>query len=248
MIRKYFRERAKKDGIVSISNAIFNLMQPRTQNEKFAQSPDMVFIWIPKTAGQSVFTFLNKELGMEKLKTGNHALTFPNKGAVTFGHLHYLSLLEFGIVSHDFHDRAFKFSFVRNPYSRIASLYNYLTRRDLIDGQSFDRFLQGVFLRPPVGLYNRIGLSQTNPQTDWLMGEEGVFLVDKIFKVEDMDEFARYFEEKHSLKFDKLERLNASERVITVEAITENKEWTEKINELYARDFDLLGYEKVVFP
>ncbi len=246
MLRKYIRARAKKDGVKSISNAIYNLMQPPSYNQKFAQSPDMVFIWIPKTAGQSVFNFLNQELGMEKLKTGNHALSFPNKGSVTFGHLHYLSLLEFGIVSEDFHNRAFKFSFVRNPYSRVASLYNYLTRRDLIDGQCFDRFLDSVFLRPPVGLYNRIGLSQTNPQTDWLMGDAGAFLVDMIFKVEDLDGFASYFEKQHSLKFVKLERLNASEQVITVDAITGNMERTGKINEMYARDFDLLGYEKVV--
>ncbi len=247
MLKKYLRKRARKDGINSISNAVYNLIQPPSRNRKFPQSPDMVFIWIPKTAGSSVFNFLNKELGMQKLKTSNHALSFSNRGAVTFGHLHYMSLLHFGIVSHDFHNRAFKFSFVRDPYSRVASLYNYLTRRNLIDGQCFDRFLDSVFLRPPVGMYNRIGLSQTNPQTDWLMGASGTLLVDRIFKVEDLDGFASYFQEKHSLKFVQLERLNASAQVVTVDDIIKNVERTERINEMYARDFDLLGYEKVVF-
>lgn len=31
--------------------------------------PDMLFIWIPKTAGSSVFALLESTLGMQKLKT-----------------------------------------------------------------------------------------------------------------------------------------------------------------------------------
>lgn len=55
--------------------------------------PDMLFIWIPKTAGSSVFALLESTLGMQKLKTFQDAARFRNRGPITFGHMHYLSLL-----------------------------------------------------------------------------------------------------------------------------------------------------------
>jgi|SRR6056297_452495 len=231
--------------VSGLANAFYGMMRPAPADRLFSKSPKMVFIWTPKTAGSSVFRFLNAGLGMRKLKTTNLAMSFRNCGSVTFGHIHDLSLLKFGIVSGDFHDRAFKFSFVRNPYARVASLYNYSTRRDLLDGDGFDKFLDRVFLRPPVGMYNRVGLSQTNPQTDWLIGETGDLLADRIFRVEAFDEFSRYFNDKYGLNFDASERHNASTPVITVDDILGNRERTEKVNAIYARDFDLLGYEKV---
>ncbi|MFB9150294.1 sulfotransferase family 2 domain-containing protein [Roseovarius ramblicola] len=246
MLKRYLKRKVTEDGVNSLANAVYGMMRPAPAHRLFSKSPDMVFIWIPKTAGSSVFSFLNAGLGMRKLKTVNHAMSFRNRGSVTFDHIHYLSLLKSGIVSGDYHDRAFKFSFVRNPYARVASLYNYSTRRELLDGEGFDRFLDRVFLRPPVGMYNRAGLSQTNPQTDWLMGEAGDLLADRIFRVEALDEFSRYFQDTYDLTFDASERHNASTPVITVDDILGDAERTEKVNAIYARDFDLLGYEKVV--
>jgi len=245
MLKRYLKRKVKEGGVNSFANLAYRMMRPAPVDRLFSTSPDMVFLWVPKTAGSSVFKFLNAGLGMRKLKTPNHAMSFRNRGSVTFDHIHYLSLLKFGIVSGDFHDRAFKFSFVRNPYARVASLYNYSTRRALLDGDGFDKFLDRVFLRPPVGMYNRAGLSQTNPQTDWLIGETGDLLADRIFRVEAFDEFSRYFNDKYGLNFDASERHNASTPVITVEDILGNRERTEKVNAIYARDFDLLGYDRV---
>jgi hypothetical protein len=210
-----------------------------------SDSPDMVFIWVPKTAGTSVFTFLNERVGMQKLKTAKQAMSFANRGAVTFGHLHYLSLLEAGIVSREFHGRAFKFAFARNPYSRVASLYNYLRQRDLVDGQCFDHFLDRIHLRPPIGLYNVANLSVANPMTDWLMGADGKLLVDKTFKLEEMDEFARHLETHYNLRFDVEEQHNKSVQMISSKDVTSVAERTEKVNRIYARDFELLGYEMI---
>lgn len=244
MLKRYLKRKIKEGGANSLANSVYRRMRPPSKNRLFSKSPDMVFIWIPKTAGSSVSKFLNAGLGMQKLKTSNHARSFRNRGSVTFGHIHYLSLVKSGLVSGSFHERAFKFTFVRNPYSRIASLYNYSTRRNLLNGQSFDQFLESVVLRPPVGMYNRVGLSQTNPQTDWLMGESGDLLVDKIFRVEVLDEFSNYFQDKYDVTFDSSERHNASIPIITVDEILRCPENTEKINTIYAQDFELLGYEK----
>lgn len=207
--------------------------------------PDLLFIWIPKTAGSSVFSYLESQLGMKKLKTPESARKFRNHGSVTFGHMSYQSLLESGIVSNSYHARAFKFALVRNPYARIASLYNYLMQRKIIENVEFDRYLENVRLRPPIGLYNRFGGSLANPQTDWLMDKEEKFLTDRVFKVEEMDEFARFLETGYAIDFHPDNHHNSSYRIISVEEITGHAERREIINDLYARDFDLLGYKKL---
>lgn len=148
MLKKSFRRKIRKQMSV-LTDAIETPLRVMGLDAGRKDQPDMLFIWIPKTAGSSVFALLETTLGMQKLKTFQEVARFRNRGPVTFGHMHYLSLLQAGIVKPEFHSRAFKFAFARNPYARIASLYNYLTPRDLSDKQCFDWFLDKVRLRPP---------------------------------------------------------------------------------------------------
>jgi hypothetical protein len=147
---------------------------------------ECLFIWVPKCAGTSIFNVLEKH-GCLKLKYLPHALRFQNKGSVTFGHISVESLEERRIVSQQYLDRAFKFGFARNPWSRMVSLWSYLSkagipRKDI----SFEEFLEMVVAGvPPVGPYNRKGLSQTRPVSEWL--QEG--LVDFVGRVERPEDF-----------------------------------------------------------
>ena len=92
-------------------------------NQKI-KKPDLLFIWIPKTAGTAIFSALNLAMGMQKRKGYLDYLNFPNKGCVTFGHVYLLNLLHLDIVSKKYFDSAYKFSFIRNPYHRAISLFN----------------------------------------------------------------------------------------------------------------------------
>ncbi len=132
------------------------------------KSNDAVFLWIPKTAGTSIQTALSCPM---LNSTDLVRYRFPQKGAVTFGHMSYLQLVEAGYVSRSYHESAFKFCFVRNPYDRAVSLFHYLKKRPRLDpGLSFVAFCRklrdGEFA--PIGLYNDIGLSQCNAQARWL--------------------------------------------------------------------------------
>jgi len=221
----------------------FRPVRRLTQSFLLRNTPDSVFVWIPKTAGTSLFYWLRDNIGMCKMNVPRDFTAFPGYGAATFGHVHYLSLLYMGIVPAAFHERAFKFALVRDPYRRIASLYNYL-RVDQGYTKEFPAFIADVRLRrPPVGLYNHRGLSQTNPQVDWLMHWDGSLITDAIYPVERMDEAIAALAAKFSIAAPPpLESRNISQKFISASDL--DREAIEQINEIYARDFELLGYPK----
>lgn len=144
-------------------------------NAKIKEDSDLLFIWIPKAAGTTIFSALEDTTGMQKRKKPTSFLSFPQKGAVTFGHVSYLSLLGIGAVSKRFHNSAYKFTVVRNPYERAVSLFNYFKQHGRIEQTvGFNSFLDAVALdRPPIGLYNVCGISQANPQADWVTAGGG---------------------------------------------------------------------------
>lgn len=212
-------------------------------NRKLRNTPDVIFIWIPKNAGTTVFESLRLYLGMQKLQSTWRAMNLPKSGAITIGHVHWLSLLETGLIDAAYAQNAYKFSIARNPYTRSASLFNYL-RPNSQTKSDFDYFLDDVHMkRPPVGLYNSRGLSQTNPQIDWIISQSGRFVVDEIFKLEDIESMVSEIRKRFNEDFQIDTRKNASQKIITIDDIKSNCERIEKINEIYRRDFDLLGYE-----
>ena len=208
---------------------------------------NILFVWIPKTAGSSVFSFLEKEFGANKLKNVGDAGTFKNEGCVTFGHMSYINLLAAGLVNMNFHKKSFKFAITRCPYDRAISLFNFSIQSNFIDSDiTFEEFLEQVHTkRPPVGLYNVYGLSITNPQVDWVIGYKNGFFVDKLFRVSELNHLSKEMKIRYGVDFDYKLKKNESNLYITKNKALESKTVIEMINTIYARDFDLLGYEKI---
>lgn len=207
----------------------------------------MVFVWIPKTAGTSLFTALEQQVGMVNLcESPRYLKAFRNRGAVTFGHYDYQALLDAGFVSRDFHDRAYKFCVVRDPYDRALSLYFYLRRKKRRRNLNFLQFLENVRRdRAPIGMYNYRGLSQTNPQVDWIVDEAGHFIVDKIYRFEEIGQIERDFREMFDLPEFRVGHENKVHRDRTsAQMFSSHSEIMPLIEEIYARDFSILGYEK----
>ena len=131
-----------------------------------------VFLWIPKTAGATLYNALDKHICTKLLNISYAKLRFQNKGLVTFGHMDYTQLVNAGLVGTQFDESAFKFCFSRNPYSRAVSLFSFSKKRGWIDEEmSFLEFCRkienGV---PEIGLFNVKDLSLCNPQSRWLKG------------------------------------------------------------------------------
>lgn len=208
-------------------------------------SASAIFIWIPKTAGTSLFETLRASIGMRMFKRSHRLPRIRNAGHYTFCHLHYPSLVKMRVVSKLVDQSSFKFSVVRDPYYRALSLYFYLLRpgREEVSVRSFKEFLSRVkYWRPSVGVYNHYGLMHANPQVDWLVGENG-FVVDKIFDISELSDCLQTLERYTGKSIDSPPYRNVSDYDEDYrEALLGNSDIRGMIEDIYKRDFDLLGY------
>jgi hypothetical protein len=152
---------------------------------------DVLFVWVPKCAGTSIYTTLVK-YGCAKERWGDPLQPFDNRGMVTFGHVDVLQLAQAGIIERAYFERAFKFAFVRNPFDRAVSLYRYLRRirNEAVPPETtFSEFCESVGGGdyPPVGLYNYRGLNQCNPIVRWLTDSSGKLIVDFVGRYENLE-------------------------------------------------------------
>lgn len=201
--------------------------------------PNAVFIWIPKSAGTSVWLALEAP----KLKTPYLVnYRFTNRGIVTFGHMNYSQLVSNGFVNSSFDDTAFKFAIVRNPYDRAVSLYSYLqtvTKGISADKTFLDfcRHIEAVGC-PPIGLYNTLGLSQCNPQTRWV---ENISM-DYIGKVESIESHVKVISSRLGLRTNHISHANKSRRSPIGDYYC--SESRQIVQEFYKEDFLTFGYSQ----
>lgn len=198
-----------------------------------------VFIWIPKTAGTSLFEAL-KLSGCRKFKK-LEAVTgkFSPIGLVTFGHMNYAELAARGVVTEQFNSSSFKFSFSRNPFARAASLYLYSKKIGVIDPET--KFADCLAMIrndgcPPNGLYNRHGLSQWNPQTSWIDG----ITMDFIGRVESIAEDYLVLQQRLGLQPTTIQVLNQSQTKDYRTIFDANA--VELVRQIYRSDFDRFEY------
>ncbi len=204
----------------------------RTMDQKNA-----VFIWIPKTAGTSLFSLLDAP----KLKTMHRVkYRFANQGIVTFGHIDYSRLVKHKYVSKKYDESAFKFAFSRNPYDRAVSLYLYLKRGQRISHDetflSFTRRLKANEYEK-IGLYNINNLSQCNPQVRWIENVQ----MDFLGKYENLDADFKIVLERLGLPQASLPKLNSGNCSPYQNFYCD--ETRQRVEEAYQEDFQCFGYD-----
>lgn len=203
--------------------------------------PNAVFIWIPKTAGTSIWNTLHapklKSLYLVKYR-------FANKGIVTFGHIDYSQLVSNGYIKSSFDEFAFKFAFVRNPYDRAVSLYAYLKNAKIIPtDETFLDFCRRLAEEgcPPIGLYNSLGLSQCNPQVRWVEN----ITMDYIGRVESIEKSFAIISSKLGLNIAQIPHANKSPRSSYRDYYC--RESKEIIEAFYREDFVSFDYGYEIF-
>ena len=149
---------------------------------------NILFVWIPKAAGMSIYEVLRVH-GCPEMLWDRPSCPFTNKGVATFGHVAIQDLISHGTLDEEYMQKAFKFAFIRNPYDRIVSLFFYLRKignRLAVSCENFKAFCLMLSSEtvPPIGFYNYFMLSQCNPMSKWLYTKQGEQLVDFIGRFE----------------------------------------------------------------
>jgi len=153
-----------------------------------------IFVHIPKAAGQSIEAVFVQRMGLTwsqrealLLRPNNQ----PELGPPRLAHLLAREYVDKGYITPGLFEQYFKFTFVRNPWSRLVSEYNYRRSLGAKNYQkSFRHFVLTHFPTPQdddhcqaKDFYRHIV-----PQSQFLYDEKGKCLVDFVGKFEHLQE------------------------------------------------------------
>ncbi len=195
---------------------------------KYMNKNKCIFIHIPKAAGTSVLNVLSKK-------------------KVPRDHCSYNIFLQSS--KKKFHSY-FKFCFVRNPYTRLMSVYYYLKNggngksdleiQELIK-QKYSTFEKFVLDYLDKDLIYQISLLR--PQYTYICNYKYEVMVDFCGKFENIEkDFSTVCEILRIKKtLPTLNKTNYKDNICKIQSI--QKEVIGKINSLYQKDFEVFGYE-----
>ena len=202
---------------------------------------NVVFVRPTKIAGTSIERAL--DLRQYKALEGIRK-NFPQKGMVNFGHVDYSELVRVGLVSKEYDESAYKFSFVRNPYDRAVSMCFYTRRRRLADPvgggdpSSFLTFCRTYLGRgfEPIGLYHYVGNSTYGPMSSWMKNVK----MDFIGRFENIDADFAKLARRIGMKGTKLPKIRQSRHGPFDSYYCE--ETRDIVNKAFGEDFERFNY------
>ncbi|WP_413284607.1 sulfotransferase family 2 domain-containing protein [Vibrio sp. MA40-2] len=145
-------------------------------------------------------------------------------------------------------NKAFKFCFVRNPYQRVISTYNYLKQTD---GEEVDIYLKNLieqecptfesFVNYFIN-HNKVSLHPLfRPQYSFIYDIDGSCKVDFIGRFENIADDFKTICQKINVEFN-LPNKNRSKNKLTISPL--NQELADIIYSCYQQDFILFNYDK----
>ncbi|MGV6829447.1 MAG: sulfotransferase family 2 domain-containing protein [Flavobacteriales bacterium] len=225
-----------------------------------------LFIHIPKAAGQTIENFLLKSLNCTRELNGNDFLLKKNEnpklGPERLAHLTAKEYIQLNYLSINEFNEYYKFSFVRNPWSRMVSFYKFM---------GYSRFISfPVFIKQ----YLPYCLEKQNwffkPQTEFIFDDNDQLLIDFVGKLENLNNDFSIIADQLNLEFKKLPKNNSSTKQnflsqkslklvkqhpsLVKYLLKQNKthstyqEYYDKeskkiVDKYYAKDIDLLDYQ-----
>ena len=201
----------------------------RLKTKRFKQYLDkeVIFIHIPKAAGSSINMSLYGNSGLGHAKAKDYLFIF--------GYLKFNAM--------------FKFTFVRNPYSRVQSAYNFLINGGMHSGDK-------TFARKHINMYKDLndfiinGLDKSIdiqkgthfiPQSDFIMINDKV-VVNAIGKLENIEQDYKNICNVLGIENELLIE-NKMQKSDFDYMQTFNDESKRVIQKLYKKDFEIFDYE-----
>ena len=203
----------------------------------YSEKKSAIYIWIPKTAGTSVAAGFARR-GVFR-RDGRKALwgRIPEDQRESWrsSNWQHVGAADLGTeVGKETFDKCFRFTFVRNPYDRLVSFYEYskAARRD-------PRSVQ--FGEPALGTFEQ-WLEQSPPRTQlsYLADADQNLLVDFVGRYETLQRDVLRISLKLRILPFLLPRLNASRRGSYPEYYTELLR--KKVDALYGEEIERFGY------
>jgi len=163
-------------------------------------------IHIPRTAGSSTWFALSRGW-YKQYPTRKKQYIYDIEQVIadfsksisltTFTHLSVPLLLDRGIITQEWLDTQWTFTFVRNTWERLVSVWRHRTSlqghhpRFAIPWdvpREFSVYIDQLPYIAPIGIYNyRLPLSDANRQCSWLQSNDGRWLVDFIGRYENLE-------------------------------------------------------------
>lgn len=197
-----------------------------------------VFIHITKTGGQSienVFGFHRKDNNKGEKRGKKWGMGWSNEHNYWFGHMTMKQYLDNGLLTEDEFNSFFKFSFVRNPWSRMVSEWRWKFRGLPV---TFTQFLKNKWLIRHH--YNRKAFNQHLRPQYLSIYDEDRLLVDFVGRMENMESGWKVVADRVGVDLS-LPHINKSKHKHYTEYYTQ--ELRDLVATKYERDIELFGYE-----
>jgi hypothetical protein len=203
-----------------------------------------IFIHIPKCAGSSIFRYFNPDAKVN-WKVPNYEVLYGwcPKRKIHLQHATSKQLIETELISEEQWKTYFKFAFIRNPWDRALSDYNWIQKDIGIKG-SFKEFIlrDGPFktrLRDNTNMYFRGDhlISQSS-----FFDSEGVYKLDFIGRFENLQNDINKVKEALGVNIEFNEHQKKSKKIYNHYSIFYTKSKRQLIEEKYLVDIERFGY------
>ena len=190
----------------------------------------VLFVHIPKCAGQSVAKAFLRDLGLD-WKERHPLLLRPKKnnerGPERLAHLYAYEYVKFGYIDEIEFKKFYKFSIVRDPIDRILSELNFRKVSKTFFGENpVEEYI--VRSRQKFGINSDI-VRHLEPQVNFLFDEKmEKILIDKVIKINEIETMFQSL--KNHIGFSNLE--------LKKENVSQSKEWIR--SDLSQSDSDFL--------
>ncbi|NEO72255.1 sulfotransferase family 2 domain-containing protein [Moorena sp. SIO3H5] len=197
-------------------------------------------------AGESIEGFFSSLLGVTREMLLLRPNRDPKLGPEQLSHLTAEEYVRFGHMTPEQFKSYYKFSFVRNPWKRLASEYIF---KRYIDKFEFKDFVFNNFPKPnPYSDASRHVL----PQYDFLYDSQGNRLVDFVGKFENLQADFNIVCQKLGIKDTKLPHLNSNKQNKIVKGYKQDykpyleyydDETKEFVGKIYQKDIETFDYK-----
>ena len=204
----------------------------------------IIFIHIPKCAGQSIENIFLRDLGLS-WKERHPLLLRPRKanekGPERLAHLYGEEYFKLGYIPKEKYDKFFKFSIIRNPVDRILSEINFQripkkNSKNIYGLESVEEYISKVIKLDKFSDLQR----HISPQVKFLYDSEtNKLLVDKVIPFDELNNEVPKILQKKLKVFLEVPKINSSKNKLWVkEELTSGD--LSFLNDFYESDFKFL--------